>query len=275
MNWIKHSGLALCIICILTAEYLSGQIIVGAATRALGGISSIQAPGCTGIFNSPAAGRWDSARIVFADSRNLFGVRGLSSEALGISMGLKSLRIGALWSRTGSDFVSRQEFRIHGSGRISELLSLGLGLQYRFINMSGQYGQGGTPIVQLGMAVKAGRKTDVVIDWYNVVPLNTNTDISNIGIAHLRAGVRHRVSPQAGLLAEVHARYGDYPNRSFLRGGIWYQTRRIIFLAGAGNGPEPISFGMCFKSRQLRLDFSSSYHTSLGFSPQFSVNWFW
>ena len=275
MNWIRHSRSALTCICLLISGHLSAQTLIGASSRALGGISSIQAPGFTGVFNSPASGRWDSTNVVVADYRNMFGVKGLGSAALGVSTGLKSLRIGALWNRTGSDFVSRQEFKIHCSGRISELLSLGLGLQYRFVRMSGQYGSAGTPIVQLGMALKAGRKTDVVIDWYNAVPFSTNKDLTNAGVAHLRAGVRHRVSLQAGLLAEVHTRYGDYPNRSFLRGGLWYQTGRITFLAGAGNGPEPISFGMCFKSGQLRLDLASSYHTSLGFSPQCSINWFW
>lgn len=276
MNLIRHSHSALTSFCLLLSGHLSAQTIIGAASRALNGISSIQAPGFTGIFNSPASGRWDSTNVVVADYRNMFGVQGLGSAALGISTGLKSLRLGALWNRTGSDFVSRQEFRVHCSGRISELLSLGLGLQYRFVRMSGLYRSAGTPIVQLGMALKAGRKTDLVIDWYNAVPVSANkNDITSAGVAHLRAGVRHRVSPQAGLLAEVHTRYGDYPNLSYIRGGIWYQTGHITFLAGAGNGPEPLSFGICFKSRQFRLDLASSYHASLGFSPQCSVNWFW
>lgn len=275
MNWIRLKGFLPGIIFMLLPDISSAQTISGAGSSALAGIGSIQAPGSTGIFNSPAAGRWDSTRVLFADYRNLFGVNGLGSAALGVSTGLKSLRIGALWNRTGSNFVSRQEFRIHCSGRISELLSLGLGLQYRFVRMSGQYGSAGTPIVQLGMALKAGRKTDVVIDWYNAVSFIMNKDLTNAGVSHLRAAVRHRVSAQAGLLAEADTRYGDYPNSSILRGGIWYQTGRITFLAGVSNGPAPLSFGLSFKSRQLKLDLASSYHTSLGFSPHVSANWNW
>lgn len=275
MSWIRLKCFATGILFTLLPGMTYAQTIVGAGSSALAGISAIQAPGFTGMFNSPAAGRWDSTRVLFADYRNLFGVKGLGSTTLGYSTGIKSLRIGILWNRLGSDFINRQEFRIHGSGRISEVLSLGLGLQYRFIRMSGQYGQGGTPIVQLGMALKAGRRTDVVIDWYNAVAFNINKDLTNAGVSHLRAAVRHRVSAQTGLLAEADTRYGDYPNKSILRGGIWYQTGRITFLAGVSNGPAPLSFGMSFKSRQLKLDLASSYHTSLGFSPHFSANWNW
>jgi hypothetical protein len=275
MNWTRLRPFSLYYLVFQLIPSAEGQTLVGAGAKGLGGISAIQAPGTVGIFNSPAAGRWDSSHTVLCDYRNLFGVNGLGSASIGYSTGIRSLRMGLLWNRTGSAYFQRQEFRLQVAGRLSELLTLGLGLHYRRVSMSGQYSSKGLPVIQLGMGLKAGRKTDVVIDWYNAIPMKLNDAVAQADISQFRAGIRHRVSAQAGLLAEVHARYGDYPNKTILRGGLWYQTGSITFLAGAGNGPEPLSFGMSMNRKKLRLDFASAYHPSLGFSPHFSANWIW
>lgn len=253
----------------------AAQTTVGASARAMSGIGSIQPPGYTGIFNSPASARWDSSRTLIADAYRPFGVSTLGQNALGFTGGARNIRIGFLWQRSGSQYFNRQEFRLQFAGRISSLLTMGLGIHYRLTSMFGQYGRKGIPAIQWGMALKAGQKTDVVADWNNVVPFPLSDYVADQGISHLRFGVRHRVSAQAGLLGEVHARYGDFPNQTILRGGIWYQLGKFRLLAGTGTGPEPFSFGAGFQSQKLRLDFAGAYHPSLGFSPQVTFNCIW
>lgn len=254
----------------------TAQSPFGAMSRSLSGLAALQVPGSIGIFNSPASGRWDSARTLFSEYRNYFGIRGLNSTSLAFTTGIKSLRMGMLWNRTGSMYLNRQELRLQLAGRISELLTLGMGLHYRQAFMTGTYRQKGSPAVQLGVALKAGKKTDVLLDWMRSLSFSENDWAGqHLGTAHFRAGVRHRVSRQAGLMGEVHARYGDYPNRSILRGGIWYQYGSLTFLAGTSNGPEPMSFGLSWRSRNILMECAAAYHTSLGFSPHLSAccNW--
>lgn len=254
----------------------NAQAPVGATSRALSGLGSLQAPGAIGIFNSPASGRWDSTRALFSEYRNFFGIRGLSSASLGFCTGIKSLRVGILWNRTGSMYLNRQELRLQLAGRISELLTLGMGLHYQKAFMTGSYQQQGKPALQLGMALKAGKKTDVLLDWLrNLSRVENDFTAQHQGTAHFRAGVRHRVSKQAGLMGEVHARYGDYPNRSILRGGLWYRYGTFTFLAGTSNGPEPLSFGAVWRKQYITIECAASYHASLGFSPHFSASCNW
>lgn len=276
MKLIKPKFILLFCFPVFSSNIIHAQSPVGAMSRALSGLGSMQAPGGIGIFNSPASGRWDSTRALFSEYRNFYGIRGLSSASLGFSSGIKSLRVGVLWNRTGSIHLNRQELRLQLAGRISELLTLGIGLHYRQAFMTGSYQQKGTPVVQLGVALKAGKKTDVLLDWLRSLSINEN-DVSGqqLGAAHFRAGVRHRVSRQAGLMGEVHARYGDYPNRSILRGGIWYRYGTFTFLAGTSNGPEPMSFGAAWRKRNITVECAAGYHASLGFSPHFSASCNW
>jgi hypothetical protein len=276
MKLIKTRFILLFCFPVFSLTTSSAQAPVGAPSRALSGLGSLQAPGSIGIFNSPASGRWDSTRTLFSEYRNFFGIGGLSSTSLGLSTGINSLRVGILWNRTGSMYLNRQELRLQLAGRISELLTIGMGLHYRQSFMTGTYQQKGSPAVQLGVALKAGKKTDVILDWLRSLSFSANDWAGQyMGAAHLRAGVRHHVSKQAGLMGEIHARYGDYPNRSILRGGIWYRYGTFTFLAGTSNGPEPMSFGAVWRKRNITVACAASYHASLGFSPHFSATCYW
>jgi len=87
----------------------------------------------------------------------------------------------------------------------------------------------------------------------------------------IRLGLNYKFSEQ--VLATIEAEK-DLLNIPAFRAGLEYHTNNILFLrAGAGTGPNLMSFGVGIAKDALAFDLAASYHQTLGFSPEISFNY--
>jgi hypothetical protein len=64
----------------------------------------------------------------------------------------------------------------------------------------------------------------------------------------------------------------DIEKKAMAKAGIEYQPANVFYLrAGISTNPSLSCFGFGINIRNFKLDFSSTYHSTLGFSPQMGL----
>jgi len=87
---------------------------------------------------------------------------------------------------------------------------------------------------------------------------------------YLKMGVGYHFSDKVILMAEVEK---DIDHMAQAKFGVEYKAIDILhFRAGYASNPSISSFGFGLKLNDFKLDFSSSFHNTLGFSPQVSLS---
>jgi hypothetical protein len=98
------------------------------------------------------------------------------------------------------------------------------------------------------------------------------TDYNNERVpANIRFGVSYLFSDKATLAAEVSQ---ETNQKAFLKAGLEYHVIQPFYVrAGISSNPALTTFGFGLELKNFNLDFASSIHPTLGYSPQVSFFW--
>ncbi|NLJ81608.1 MAG: hypothetical protein GX330_00575, partial [Bacteroidales bacterium] len=87
----------------------------------------------------------------------------------------------------------------------------------------------------------------------------------------IRLGLVYNISEKCLLTSEIEKDMNYTPT---FRLGVEYEINEYLFLRMGLSFPDfEYAFGVGWKIKSLKIDFSSNYHTVLGYSPQLSLNY--
>jgi len=203
---------------------------------------------------------------------NRFLLKELQSQGLVLAIPLK---VGVI--STGVQSYGFKNFRTNRIGLgyslfLSEFLSMGVQLNYHQLRLTDAYGMKQSLTAEVGLQAMINKNWKIGCSIFNIGRSLLSSYSEDRLTTLIRFGTYYKLSEKVMVLAEAEKNI-EYPLR--LKSAIEYAPMSKVFLrAGIATQPIEVSagFGYKFKS-QYNLDFGSSYHQILGWSPHFSFTY--
>lgn len=219
------------------------------------------------FVNQAGLGYLEQAAVTVYGERRFLVADGLNSFLLGAAYPHKSLgTFGLSVHYFGFDAYNEQKIGLAYGRKLFKRFSLGAQFNYLATRID-QYGTAHNVTFELGILAKVTKHFHLGAHVFSPVRLQLpNGDyIPSL----LKIGVAYLPSQQLRLTAELEK---DLERPFNARFGVEYHPMEALYIrAGASTDPLLLSFGLGLRLKGLRMDVSTSYHQTLGFTPGLSV----
>jgi hypothetical protein len=153
--------------------------------------------------------------------------------------------------------------------KLASRFSAGIQLDYINIFVGGNYGSRNLFTFELGLYAEATENISIGAHVFNPVRVKV-ADYNDERLPLVfNLGLLWKASKNFSLTAEAES---DIDNKTIFKAGVEYRIIDMLYARlGVSNNPNIFSFGAGLHLGNFRLDFSSTMHQMLGYSPQVSV----
>ncbi len=236
----------------------------GARAWGMGNVSVSNADAFS-YANNPA-GLAELKNITFGGyADNRFSIPGLGMQSAVLSIPVKIGGIGIGFQNMGFSTFTEQRFGI-AYGRWFGKLAFGMKLNYLRMSNNETASQINA---DLGILAKLNTKWTLGFHVYNPVKKSFGQDDRIRENTITRLGLSYIISDKVLFCTEAEKEFEQNVN---VRAGVEYKPVEHFFIrAGMGNGTTAQSFGLGYRSNQLQIDVSSTWHQQLGITPRISI----
>jgi hypothetical protein len=202
---------------------------------------------------------------------NRFLLKELSFKSLAIAIPSKTGVFGLDINSFGFNLYNENKFGLAYSEKLLKNLSIGIQLDYLHTHIAENYGNKGIVTFETGLRAQISNKIILAAHVFN--PIRAKLSDYNVERipSILKFGLLYKPAEKINICAESEK---DINYENILRIGVEYNIIKTIFIrTGISTNPVMNSFGFGFEYHKFRLNFSSSIHQTLGYSPQFSVSY--
>lgn len=253
------------------AVFSQGQQIStvdGAEAYALGGCS-VASDKFWSVSNNQAGLGFQKQYAAGIFSENRYSLSNLNRYTLAGVVPVSQGAFGFDYSYFGYQLFNQQKLGLAYGRMFGKKLSVGLQLDYLFTKIGDNYGSKGNITFEGGILVKATKNMQFGAHVFNPIKAKLSEEYGQDIPSYFTLGLRYDFSQNLFAMLEAE---NDMLNKTTYKAGIEYKIREIIFARiGISNNPALVSFGVGLKLGNFSFDFSSSAHTVLGYSPQFSA----
>ncbi len=212
------------------------------------------------FFNTPAAGAY---------FENRFMVKELSLKTAGAVLPVNSGTFGVKLSYFGYSQYNESKIGLAYARKFSDFFAAGLQLNYLVTTIGDDYGSKGVATFEAGLMSKVNPYLTIGAHVFN--PINAKlVDYADERIpAIFRLGAAYSFDNNILLTVEAEKETNIDPALKF---GIEYRIIDEVFVRGGiSTNPGEYAFGFGLNLNRIIVDFSSSVHHVLGYSPQISM----
>lgn len=241
----------------------------GASAAAMGG-SSVALNNFWGCNNNQATLGFSDNFGVGIFSENRFLLKSMMHSHISLAMPIKNNGAFGLNIDYFGDKLFNQKIIGIAYGRsLGKRFSFGLQLDYLNTAIGNNYGNKSNITFEAGILAKLSSELFLGAHVFNPIQSKLQSDADQRIQSNLRIGLSWLPSDKIIATAEVES---DILNKPIYKAGLEYAITKGIFgRIGYSNNPNIFSFGVGVVLGDFTLDFSSSMHTVLGYSPQFSI----
>lgn len=199
---------------------------------------------------------------------NRFLLKELQSQTLAFAMPLK---VGVI--SVGANMYGYNRYRTYKAGlgyslKLAEKISAGVQLNYQGLRIT-DYGSKSNISAEAGIFA---RFTDNWTMGFSVFNLN-RAKLAVYGddrfTTFMRLGTAYEFSKKFLVALEAEK---DLEYALRFKGGVEYKLiEQFVLRAGVQTAPLEVSFGLGYHPKTVHIDFGTSYHQILGWSPHFSL----
>ena len=241
----------------------------GARSAALGYTSICLTDFCSAINNQAGLASIDRMTTgIFVE--NKFMINSLSTKSIALALPLPTGTLGFSLSQFGETDYNETQIGISYGMKLAKNFAAGIQLFHYEINQNNELGAVGVFSFQGGIIYEHDENLRIAFHFFNPEFTSTNLNKPELsGITKLGLSYRLSGTLQGFMEAQSHTKFGIGINS-----GIEYRNSdKFAFRIGYSSLSEKFTFGIGFKLKNLILDFSSSMHNALGYSPQFSITY--
>ncbi len=241
---------------------------LGSAQSAMGGTGVASTDLWSSANNQAALGfntQWGAGFYY----ENRFMTKELSLNALSIVIPTNRGSFSANMSYFGYSQYNEKKLGLAYGLPLSNRLALGVQMDYLSTNIGNNYGSMGVFTFEIGLMAKISDELTLGAHVFNPIQVKLN-DYNNERIPPLmKIGLQWKLDNSFTAAFEAQS---DINHPVVLRGGLEYRIKGVLYTRiGISNNPTIFSFGVGLQMKSFRLDFSSSMHQVLGYSPQLSL----
>lgn len=212
------------------------------------------------FYNRPAAGAY---------FENRFLVKELSLKSGGVVLPVNYGVFGLKLSYFGYSLYNESKIGLAYARKFSDYFAAGLQLNYLITSIGDDYGSKGVATFEAGLMSKINPNLTIGAHVFN--PINVKfVEYADERIpAIFRLGAAYSFDNNIILTVEAEKETNFDPALKF---GIEYRIIEEVFVRGGlSTNPGQYSFGFGLNFGRIIIDFSSSVHHVLGYSPQISM----
>ncbi|MBI2281778.1 MAG: hypothetical protein HYU68_13970 [Bacteroidetes bacterium] len=250
------------------ASATNGNDVIGSRSTALGSFSTTLSDLWSTNNNQAGLGfvKELSAGISF---ENRFLLKETSYKAGAFVLPLKAGTFGLSITSFGYSAYSENKAGLSYGIKLAEKIAVGVQVNYLNTRLSGDYGQASTFTAALGVIANLSKELSIGVHVYN--PNRTKlADYNNERVPTImKLGLDYKFTDKVFLGVEAEK---DINFNPVVKVGVEYHAIDILYLRGGiSTNPTMSSFGFGLKLKDFKLDFSSSYHQTLGLTPSISL----
>lgn len=184
---------------------------------------------------------------------------------------IKSGTFGLSFSNFGSSLYGESKVGLGYGMKFSDKITGGVQLNYHNTRIANNYGNHSGITAEIGMQALLTEKFMLAVHLFNPTRSKLNEYGDERIPTIMRLGFSYEFSDKVLTTLEAEK---DLLNRPVFKAGIEYRTNDLIHLrAGIGTNPTIASFGFGLNLENIQIDVAASYHQTLGFSPELSLNY--
>jgi hypothetical protein len=215
--------------------------------------------GLTGIKNF-------SAGIYY---ENRFGLKELSLKGGAVVLPTKSGVFGLSMTYFGYTQYNESKIGLAYAKGFGEKFSVGVQLDYLSTHIAENYGNKSTVAGEIGLRYQINKNLCIAGHIFNLnrakIAAYNDERIPTIA----RLGLSYAFSDKVLVTAETEK---DIQYNPVFKAGLEYKPAKVLYIrAGIATNPFLNAFGFGLEFKNFKLDFATSYHQTLGFSPQVSI----
>lgn len=200
---------------------------------------------------------------------NRYLVKNLSLNAGGVVIPAGAGAFALNISYFGYSKYNESKIGIAYARSFGKVLAVGLQLDYLGTSIAEGYGKKGLVTFELGLLSKINKHFTIGAHVFNPVNVKLSEYADERIPAELRIGASYAFDENILVSVEVEK---DTEFDPVVKMGLEYRIVKQVYLrGGVAGGPFTYSFGFGLDFDKLKIDFSSSVHQVLGYSPQVSV----
>ncbi|MBT8195537.1 MAG: hypothetical protein KJO64_03870, partial [Bacteroidia bacterium] len=170
----------------------------------------------------------------------------------------------------GYSLYNESAFGLAYGKKLSENVSVGVGLNYHQISISEPKGNAGTVTAEIGLQTTFSPKLSSAFHLYNPTRsvIDTETTEEELpGIA--KFALTYKASEKVHLVSEIEK---DFDNDAILKFGFDYTIIEDLHIRGGIHSNDfEYGFGVGYKFSKFNVDVASKYQQDLGFTPSVSM----
>lgn len=249
---------------------VNGNVPEGGRSASLAG-ASVALSDFWSLQNNQAGLAFYNRFAAGAYYENRFLTKELSLKSGGVVMPVNNGVFGLKVSYFGYAQYNESKFGLAYARRLSERFAVGVQLDYLMTSIGNDYGKKGVATFEIGVLSKINDHLSLGAHVFNPI----NAKLAEYGDeripAIVRVGASYAFDDKLMATAEVEKETEFDPVARF---GLEYRIIEEIYVRGGiASNPGLYAFGFGINLKNLRLDFSSSVHQVLGFSPQISMTY--
>lgn len=200
---------------------------------------------------------------------NRFLTKELGYKALGFVLPTKSGVFGVNYSHFGYNLYNEQKIGLAYAKSFGKRFAAGLQFDYLGTHIAENYGNKSAFTFEIGVIAKLTDNVNIGAHFFNPVNAKFN-DYNNEKIPSvIKLGINYTFSQKLLIACETEKNI-NYD--AILKLGMEYKILPFANARiGISNNPNIFSFGFGIEHKQFNIDFSSSVHQILGYSPQLSL----
>ena len=213
---------------------------------------------------------------------NRFMVKELGLRAGAFVLPTKSGVFGLNYNYFGYTKYNEQKIGLAYGRSFGKNFSVGLQLDYLTTRIAEDYGSKSTFTFELGIRTKLTENFVLATHVYNPIGVKIENEYNERVPTIFKLGLAYQLSEKLLLALETEK---DLDYKPLIRGGIEYKiVEQAIVRIGYSTLPSTTgsqsmsisslyAFGFGLQLNKLNIDFSSTIHQTLGWSPQFSISY--
>ena len=241
---------------------------IGARSSGMGGFG-VGLAELWSVENNPAGLAFYNKTAFGAYYERNFLAKEMSYKAFAGSLPLSKINLGISAGQFGYPLFNDNKIGISLAKLLSPKIALGVQLNYSYLKIAEGYGSHAALSGNIGIMAKVTEQLHLATTIINPTKVEVAEELEERRPTIIRMGLAYHFSEIVLFGAEVAKNMDE---NTSVHAGLEYHPLDLLYLrAGISTGPTVSTFGFGLLLDNFQLDFSSTFHSTLGFSPQISL----
>lgn len=250
---------------------LSDNHLLGARSAGIGNASVMLSDAWSVYHNQAGLGFMSKITAGIAyEGRFFIPEMGLKGAVIAVPL-KKGGTFGLSVSSFGYSQYNENKAGVAYAMKFGENFSVGVQMNYLTTRIAENYGTSSALAAELGIQAKLNEQMTVGAHIFNLNRAKVTNYNNEKTPTIIRMGVSYLFSPKVFASAEAEK---DIDKKPIAKAGVEYRVLDMLYLrAGISTNPFLNTFGIGVVKKGFKLDFATSIHSALGYSPQVSLGY--